>query len=111
MCMGREEMYICIYVYKTVQKILDYVTTGLVHFAAVGFWKDNSYFFIQWNPSIPDTMGPTILSFIARWPKSGMFLVGVVLHNRAVEHNMASLSELSFAVRWQGRLRRSYYYE
>ena len=26
------------------------------------------------------------------------------MHNRAVEHNVAGYSELSFAVRWQGRL-------
>ena len=34
----------------------------------------------------------------------GMFTVGVVLHNRDVKHNMATFSELSLAVRWQGRL-------
>ena len=26
------------------------------------------------------------------------------MRNRAVEHNVAAFSELSFAVRWQGRL-------
>ena len=36
----------------------------------------------------------------------GVFLVGVVLHNRAVEHNMAVFSKLYFAVRWQGKLSR-----
>jgi len=33
-----------------------------------------------------------------------MFLVGVALHNGAVEHHMALFSELSLAVRWQGKL-------
>ena len=28
------------------------------------------------------------------------------MRNRAAEHNVASFSELSFAVRWQGMLRR-----
>ena len=28
------------------------------------------------------------------------------MRNRAVEHNMDAFSELSFAVRWQGRLSR-----
>ena len=28
------------------------------------------------------------------------------MHDRAVEHNVAAFSELSFAVRWQGMLRR-----
>ena len=31
-------------------------------------------------------------------------LVGVVLRNRAVKHNVATFSELSLAVHWQGRL-------
>ena len=29
---------------------------------------------------------------------AGIFPVGMVLHNRAVEHNVAAFSELSFAV-------------
>ena len=37
---------------------------------------------------------------------SGIFPVGVVLHNWAVEYNMATFSELSLAVCWQGRLSR-----
>ena len=37
---------------------------------------------------------------------SGIFPVGVVLSNPAVEYNVAAFSELSFAVRWQGRLSR-----
>ena len=28
------------------------------------------------------------------------------MHNRAVEHNMATLSELSVAICWQGRVSR-----
>ena len=31
--------------------------------------------------------------------------LGVVLHNQAVEHNVAMFSELSLAVRWQERLK------
>ena len=37
-----------------------------------------------------------------------MFLVGVILHNPAVEYNVAAFSELSFVVRWQGELNRGY---
>ena len=37
---------------------------------------------------------------------SGIFPVGVVLHNQAVEYNVAAFSELSFPARWQGRLSR-----
>ena len=37
---------------------------------------------------------------------SGIFPVGVVLCNPAVEYNVAAFSELSFAARWQGRLSR-----
>ena len=37
---------------------------------------------------------------------SGIFPVGVVLRNPAVEYNVAAFSELSFAARWQGRLSR-----
>ena len=37
---------------------------------------------------------------------SCIFTVGVVLRNWAVEHNVAAFSELTFAVRWQGRLSR-----
>ena len=37
---------------------------------------------------------------------SGIFPVGVVLRNPAVEYNMAAFSELFFAARWQGRLSR-----
>ena len=35
---------------------------------------------------------------------SGIFPVGVVLHNLAVEYNVAVFSELSFAAHWLGRL-------
>ena len=34
---------------------------------------------------------------------SGIFLIGVVLHNTAVEHNKAMFTELSLAVQWQGQ--------
>jgi len=37
----------------------------------------------------------------------GIFLVDMVLCNRAVEINVAMFSELSLAVRWQERLSRS----
>ena len=33
-----------------------------------------------------------------------MFLEGVIMRNGAVEYNMALFSELSLAVRWQGKL-------
>ena len=52
-------------------------------------------------------MGTKILSIIARCPNSGGFWYifgGRGIRNQAVEHNMAAFSELSFAVRWQGRL-------
>ena len=45
--------------------------------------------------------GPTILSIVSKvFPTraSGILLVGVVLHYQAVEHNMATFSELSLAV-------------
>jgi len=32
-----------------------------------------------------------------------VFLIGMLLRNRTVEHNMATFSELSLAVRWQER--------
>ena len=34
-----------------------------------------------------------------------MFPVGMIVNNWAVTHNVAMFSELSFAVRWHGRLR------
>ena len=37
---------------------------------------------------------------------SGIFPVDVILRNGTVEHNVAMFSELSLAVRWQGRLGR-----
>ena len=39
-----------------------------------------------------------------------MFPIGVIVINWAVKHNMAMSSKLSFAVRWHGRLSRSWYY-
>ena len=67
-------------------------------------------YLIQWNPSGTDTIGT---QHFFRYSEvsltrgaSGIFPVGVVLCNPAVEYNMAAFSELSFAVRWQGRLSR-----
>ena len=40
-----------------------------------------------------------------------MFPVGMIVNNWAVKHNVAMFSELSFAVRWHGRLSRNQYYE
>ena len=42
---------------------------------------------------------------------SGIFPIGVVLCNGAVEHNVAVFLELSFAARWWERLRRGQHYE
>ena len=52
---------------------------------------------------------PTFCPLQRGVPNSGasvIFPVGVVLRNPAVEYNVAAFSELSFAVRWQGRLSR-----
>ena len=52
-------------------------------------------------------MGTKILSVIERCPqlRGFQYISGRRgMHNRTVEHNVAALSELSFAVRWQGRL-------
>ena len=64
---------------------------------------------IQWNHSITDTIGNQYLvpySEVSLTQGLTLFPVGVVLRNRAVEHNVAAFSELSFVVRWQGRLSR-----
>ena len=66
---------------------------------------------VQWNPSITDTFGDqhfVCYSEVSQCNSgaSGIFPVGVVLRNPAVEFNVAAFSELSFAVRWQGRLSR-----
>ena len=67
---------------------------------------------VQWNPSITVTIGTqhfvrySEVRGVPNSGASGIFPVGVVLHNPAVEHNVAAFSELSFAVRWQGRLSR-----
>ena len=34
---------------------------------------------------------------------SGIFPVGVVLRNLAIEYKVVTISEFSFAVRWQGK--------
>ena len=54
---------------------------------------------------------PTFCQGVPNLESSSILLVGVVLRNRAVEHNVAMFSELSFAICWQGRLSRAYYYE
>ena len=43
---------------------------------------------------------------LAKISRYTVFLVGVVLCNQAVEHNVAAFSELSSPVRWQERLSR-----
>ena len=63
----------------------------------VVFWKE-----VQWNSSITDTIGNQ--HFVLYSELSGL-LVDVLLRNLAVEYNVAPFSELSFAVRWQGRLK------
>ena len=53
--------------------------------------------------------GPTFRPLLRGVPNSGasgIFPVGVVLRNPAVEYNVAAFSELSYAARWQGRLSR-----
>ena len=67
--------------------------------------------YIQWNPSIMDTIGT---QHFVRYSElslynsgaSGTFLVSVVLRNPAVEYDVAVFSELSFPVPWQVRLSR-----
>ena len=62
------------------------------------------------EPSLADTIGNK--HFVPYSEVSltqgllGIFLVGMVLCNRAVELNVATFSELSLAVRWQERLSR-----
>ena len=65
---------------------------------------------LQWNLSITNTIGTqhfvreSEVSLTQGLPV--LFLVGVVLHNLAVEHNVVAFSELSLAVSRQGRLSR-----
>ena len=61
---------------------------------------------LQWNPSITDTIGNQHFVLCSKVSASGIFPVGVVLRNPAVECNVAMFSELSFAARWLGRLSR-----
>ena len=62
------------------------------------------------EPSLADTIGNK--HFVPYSEVSltqgllGIFLVGMVLCNRAVELNVAAFSKLSLAVRWQERLSR-----
>ena len=64
-------------------------------------------------PKFP--LGPNILSVIANSGASGIITSGRRgMRNPAVEYNVAAFSELSFVVRWKGRLSmlsRGYYYE
>ena len=66
--MGREEMYVYIYnciglyyniifIYKTVQQILDNVTTGLVSLCCCRLLERQQLFLYTWNPFIADTIG------------------------------------------------------
>ena len=49
---------------------------------------------IQWNPSIADTIwNQPFVCYSKVSLTSGVFLVGVVLCNQAVEHNVAMFSE------------------
>ena len=63
------------------------------------------------EPSLSDTIGNqhfvhyNEVSLTQAFPCS-IYPVGVLLCNQAIEHNVAVFSELSFAVRWQGRLSR-----
>ena len=78
-------------------------------------WTVEPAHYVQWNPSITDTIGDQRFVCCSEVSltqgASGIFPVGVVLHNQAVEHNVAGFLELSFAIRWQGRLSRGQYYE
>ena len=69
------------------------------------------HLFLQWNPSITDTIGEQHLHRYSKvFPTQGLlhdiFPVGVVLRNPAVEYSVAAFSELSFAAHWRGRLTR-----
>ena len=57
---------------------------------------------VQWNPSIMDTIGTQYFVHysevsLTQGLPSGIFPVGVVPHNPAVEYNVAAFSELFFA--------------
>ena len=62
---------------------------------------------IQWNPSIAVTIGNKHFVPCSEVPNSGASGIFLV---QAVEHNVAAFSELFFAVHWQGRLSRGWYY-
>ena len=82
---------------------LHVVAVTLVH------WPGRTVSCIQWNPSITATIGTQCFvrySKVSLTRASGIFPVGMVLRNPAVEYNVAAFSVLSFAVRWQGRLSR-----
>ena len=68
----------------------------------------NLCMYIQWNPSIMDTIGnQNFVRYREVSPVQG-FPVYISsrlgMRNRAFEHNVAAFSELFFAVHWQGRL-------
>jgi len=54
---------------------------------------DHLYSGLHWEP--------TFVPYSEVSGASGIFLVGVVLRNQAVEHSMATFSELSLAVHWE----------
>ena len=54
----------------------------------------------------PPYNGAIGIQHFVRYNEVSLIPVGVVLRNPAVEYNVAAFSELSFAVRWQGRLSR-----
>ena len=64
--------------------------------------------YIQWNPSIMNTLGTQ--NFVryneVSLSRGFRYIFGRRGMNRAVEQNVAAFSELSFAVRRQGMLRR-----
>ena len=66
------------------------------------------YMCVQWNPSITDTIGNQNFVRSSEVSLRGFRYISGRrgMRNRAAEHNVASFSELSFAVRWQGMLRR-----
>ena len=69
--------------------------------------------YIQWKPSITDTIGTQyFVCYSEVSPTQGLLVYFRYRHgmrNPAVEYNIAAFSELSFAVHWQGRLSRGCY--
>jgi len=73
-------------------------------------WQQLRFGSKGWHPFIVDTIGNQQFC-VPDSAVSGEFPVGMVLGNRAVEHNMASFLELSLAVQWREKLNQSCYYE